>query len=219
MTGDIRYFIWDDQSAIADGKEDITTGPHMYKTPRGVVNYAASFNVPDDCVTGHEYIIEKGSETAEIYAFSQYDISMDTDYVEVAVKPYKKFATFKVDFIEDITDRFQNMICVVRSSSAGVDLCTLEAVKGEYEYTCGPNRDGQIYFKLSRQGFDDLELVVLEDDEELNVYSLSTMLEVKGYDWSALNLKDAEISLSLTRQEADIKIGDWEDGGVFEGGL
>lgn len=219
MTGDIRYFIWDSASAISEGKEDISTGPHMYETPRGLVNYSASFNIPDDHVAGYSYMLENDTETAEFYAFWKCDIEMNDDYVELSVEPKKQFARFQVNFIEDISDRFQDMICEVSSSSAGVDLRSLDAIKGEYSYACGPNRQGQIYFKLSRQGFDDLSLTVYEGEDRLNTYSLSNILRDNNYDWTAPSLKDVTITLSLTRQEVYVELGDWEDGGSFEGGL
>lgn len=191
----------------------------MYETPRGLVNYSASFNIPDDHVAGHSYMLENDTETAEFYAFWKCDIEMNDDYVELSVKPKKQFARFQVNFIEDISDRFQDMICEVSSSSAGVDLRSLDAIKGEYSYACGPNRQGQIYFKLSRQGFDDLSLTVYEGEDRLNTYSLSNILRDNNYDWTAPSLKDVTITLSLTRQEVYVELGDWEDGGSFEGGL
>ena len=221
MSNDIRFFIWDEASQIAAGKEDITTGPHMYKTPRGVVNYAAAFDIPDNDVEDMVYTIPDGKETAKFYAFSQYDITMDTDYVGVSVKPRKQYAEFTISFIEDISDRYQNMRCEITSSSAGVNLYTLQAEKGEFSLTTGFDFRLQTKFLLSRQGFDDLTLVVIdiEKGQKLNEYSLSNILELNGYDWTSPSLKDASITLSLTRQEAFVEIGDWEDGGSFEGGL
>lgn len=219
MTGDIRYFIWNSEDFLVQGKEDIATGPHMYSTPRGSISYAGSFGIPDLFVSDGLYTLVDNQEAAEFYAYWHNDIQMVDDYVQTSVKPRKQFANLRIDFTEDISDRYRDIVCEIASTSAGVNLRTLQAVKGLYFLNKEPDSNGQFNFNISRQGFGDLTLTVLEKGERLNVYSLSKILDDAGYDWTAPALKNASITLSLTRQDVSVELGDWEDGGEFDQGL
>lgn len=211
---DIRYFIWNEEGPVTDGREDITTGPHMYAVPRGIIGYAGSFGVPEENVRNGMYIIPDGTETAEIYAFKDETIEMSEDFVETSVKPLKQHCNILVRFLEDISTRYQDMSCEITSSSCGMDLRTLQVVDGDFRLLRYPSRDGQFFFRLSRQAGDDLVLTVHENGFRLNVYHLSRIMEINGYDWTDESLRDATITLSLLSQEASVELGDWEDGGI-----
>ena len=219
MSGDIRYYIWNADTLISKGVEDISAGYHIYDSPRGHITYSASFGIPDDCIEVDTYQIPEGMESAEFYAFKEADIAMVADYSEVAVKPGKQFSNILIKFEEDITERYQDMSCEVTSSTGGIDLMTLEPSEGLFKLMRYPSRDGQFFFRIPRQGFGDLSLTVIESGERLNVYSLSNILDKNGYDWTASSLKDATISLSLVRQDVSVELGDWELGGDYSAGL
>ena len=89
--------------------------------------------------------------------------------------------------------------------------------EGPFSYIMTPSGGGRCSVRLPRHGPSSrLSLDIMMPDRLLRTFSLGSYMEKAGYDWTAPDLQDLDLRLSLSVTAFTVRIGLWSDASPME---
>lgn len=177
-------------------------GEFVLGIPRGVYEFCAG--------VGYN-VISLGEQSDSLYLWSSMgpvDATGEDLYLPLSMD--KQFATLDLDMVRPCT-------VSVRGRVRGVDLFTLAPLGGDFRYE--PRSGDGVHYRvrLPRQlpapeGYEPLELLVLDGETGPVSVPLGWMIEASGYDWLARSLADMEVRVDHVAREMTIRVQEWGEG-------
>lgn len=199
--GEVVGRIWSDSTVVC-------------RVPRGEVAVMAVSGVSAGEFTGppgagSEFRIPEGLDSPPLrlgYSFA--DASGDNARIDVVMR--KEYCALSLE-VDGPPGWGEPYLMKVRSDVCGVSACG-EAVEGVFAFTMTLSEDGRSTVILPRQSLDGmLCLDIFMPDRVLRTFSLGAYMEKAGYDWSAPDLQDLDLRLSLSVTTFTLRIGLWTD--------
>lgn len=165
---------------------------------------------PED-ITGTSVIAGKDGEIAPIRAYvKRLDCRRET--VRDSIILHKQFA----NVILQLKGQHPGYDFVVSSGVAGVDLLTLEPVKGDYSVNLTREHGGLLNFVLPRQvPCGSLSLELWKNGAMEDSFPMQEWIDRTGYDWNEPDLQDLCIELDFVNSVVSIRVNGWAEGEVF----
>ena len=186
---------------------------HLFEAevPRGSVSYCASSGLEASLRSGMSVVIPEGAQSDMLYAYRADVITLgETAYDKVCL--HKQYATVLMKFEDESTVRS----ITVRSDWNGLDLATLQPVRGTFSYTPAQSEDRTWSLRLPRQGDDSLTMEVTDlTTGRPETFDLGEIISKTGYDWTAEDLDDIYIGIDWARGEVSIRIEGWDPGHIY----
>lgn len=208
----------DGQEVFHDGVFTAECDPYWIKAVRKNVIRLGSYTGLDvNACREHDIIVEQGHQIDSVYAFfREVDCRGDEAYVDVTF--HKQFCTVHLD-IDQSAEEMRRFVFEVNGSWCGFDVLSFEPVSGPYHIEPEANGvDRVVDFRIPRQKDSSLKLTLWYNNprsgikEDMGTYDLGGMIVRTGYDWSADDLQDVYIHISLTIGSVTISLDGWEDG-------
>lgn len=211
LVSDSLYF--DEKVYYADDDINIQSNPRKtYVVPRGAMNFITWWGVEGCVMSDGAFTVPRGSEMSRLWLYGHPGMTVDGESQVEVVEPWKQYCLLTIKFV-DWLGVVKDADAVVYSTSCGMRLADLSAVRGDFCAKASLIGEGQFSVRVPRQGFHDLVLVLR--DASGNVvcrYDLSSIIDEVGYDWTEKSLKDINLFLSVAGSGTDIQIGDWDKG-------
>ena len=177
-------------------------GEYVQGIPRGVYEFCAG--------VGYN-VISLGNQSDSLYLWSsEGPVDATGEEVYLPLSMDKQFATHRLDMVRPCS-------VSVRGRVKGVDLFTLVPLGGDFRYE--PVSDDGIHYQLrlprqlpAPEGYEPLELLVLNGDAGPASVPLGWMIEESGYNWQAKSLSDLEIRVDYIAREVTIRVQEWGEG-------
>lgn len=186
-------------------------GVFEFTLERGGVLVTALTGVSRSSYRGGVLSIAGGSAVDSIYAYCD-SVDCSGELVRDTVVSHKQFATVTISLnISPMHDRFPDSLHII-SEWDGLDVRTMEAVRGDYRHTivC---RGVKHSFRILRQGDDSLILRLISRTAGIvDDVKLGEMLRKAGYSWKDEDLKDIGICIEEASTRLRIVITDWIGG-------
>ena len=99
----------------------------------------------------------------------------------------------------------------IRSATKGMDIYSLEPIKGEFYAFASKNRDGTLSVIVPRQ-YDDsmmLDIMTPEGDTEAS-FQLGKMIRASGFDWNSVDLNDVVATIDYASMSIVVIVQDWD---------
>lgn len=91
-----------------------------------------------------------------------------------------------------------------------------EPSDGKFSFVPEIGKDGRSEVRLPRQKDASLKLDVVEDDRILRTFALGSIIIESGYDWSARNLEDIELTVDYSKTDVTFIVNGWEKEFTFD---
>lgn len=217
--GDCLFFSFPEDGSSPDSMETLEYGlgsdqTRVVSVPKGYKTLTVLEGASGMEVGGGWVQTRPGCECDSLRCWSS---RVDCRYEDAVLQvgKTKHFATVHFSFEDDGAQR-----CVfrvrVRGACCGLDLSTLEPVRGEYLFMPEPSSgDGYDFsFRVPRQLDDSLELEVLELSSMrlVNVIQLGGIMKDAGYDWTKAELDDVRLMMDHVATRIDVEVLEWADG-------
>lgn len=82
-------------------------------------------------------------------------------------------------------------------------------VPGDFSYDFQPDTEGLAKVRVPRQTDNSLVLAIRDGDEVLREFALGEFIAEAGYDWTADDLEDVEVSIDYAHSEIRVDIAEW----------
>lgn len=199
--GEVVCRVWSDSTFVC-------------RVPRGEVAVMAVSGVSageftDSPGDGLAFRIPEGLDSPPLrlgYAIA--DAFGDSAHVDVVMR--KEFCTLSLE-VDGPPGWGEPYLIKVRSDVCGL-LSSGELLEGPFSYMMTLSEDGSCSAALPRQGpSSPLVLDILMPDRVLRTFSLSAYMQKAGYDWTAPDLSDLSLRLSLSVTAFTVHIGLWSE--------
>ena len=204
FSGRITLSGWQNASCVFSEKaiEPNAGGTFVCPITRGVYEFCAG--------VGYN-VISPGDQSDSLYLWSSegpVDATGEDVYLPLSLD--KQFATLSLDMVRPCEISVRGRVC-------GVDMFTMCPLGGDFH--CEPSSGDGIHYvlRLPRQlpapeGYEPLELWMLEEDGAPVSIPLGWMIEQSGYNWLARSLSDLEIRVDYIAREVTIQVQEWGEG-------
>lgn len=149
-------------------------------------------------------LIPLGSDCPVVYGCTQ-DIDAGSD-VTVPLQLHKQFCTINILFKEGPLPSCEYS---VTGSVCGYDVFGQE-VPGDFGYTLRPGSDGRCSVRVPRQADNSLRLRITGDGYVVRIFAIGEYIAQSGYDWTAEDLEDIDLTVSFTSATAAFEIDMWQ---------
>lgn len=156
------------------------------------------------------FIVPPGCQCDSVYACTAQidcrgDIAVDT------VTMHKQFASLRIHFAdpEFVRERYR---ILVLSNSCGFSIPYLTPVEGEFGYEIFMDDDAVGHCRLPRQADDMLRIVLRRKEDSVAEYCfyVGKAMADAGYNWGEEDLRDMDVWLNYSNQDASVTVADWE---------
>ena len=159
--------------------------------------------------------IRSGREYDRIWAYtSSPDCRWDTGRDSVCF--YKQHAVMTIKPRHPVAGYYPyNMR--IRSATKGMNIYTLEPIKGDFSAFASKNRDGTLSVVLPRQYDDSMMLDIMDPNGAIEVsFKLGMMIKASGFDWNSPNLDDLTVIIDYASLGIKVVVEKWieEDYGI-----
>lgn len=152
-------------------------------------------------------VIPEGEQCPAVHMFSERIEAYGESYV---VRPVlsKNYCLARIFLVcEDASDL--SFYLRIRGNVNGYGL-TGEPAAGNFSFAPEIGLDGFSEVRLPRQRDASLLLDVIEEDKILRTFSLGSIIIESGYDWSARNLEDIELTVDYSKTDVTFIVNGWE---------
>ena len=221
LTGGVQLLGWRDEAALFDRRVDISRregNSAMLSVPKGEVNYCAWFGLKNkkDDLHGRVYGIPLGKDADPLYAFTRKGLLLEGEYLWDKAEPHRHHCILTIHVDGLASERLPELLVRISSGTSGINLEDLSPIRGNFQVSGHPGRDGILQFTLLRQGFGDLQAEIYDGGRLVGTYDLSSLLDVSGYDWTSEDLADIRMNFSVSSSEVSLVIGYWDEGGTTD---
>ena len=160
---------------------------------------------------GTRYCIDPGKQCDSIYSAGM-GMHPSGEKETDSLRLHKQFATVFMVVTGDLDgDGFPYRIRVVGNTS-GLDLLDSAPLEGPFFFEPEFSASLKAGFRLPRQADDSLRLEFLsrENGKILFVEEAGRQIADSGYDWTAPDLEDITILMTLTSVGVEIRVGTWD---------
>ena len=197
--------VFDHDTRPEDGVEFVTI-----PVPKGTVRLAA--------VKGNSYMhssdgiltIPEGEPSSQVYAWCDSKECRDEDAADT-VRFAKQFALLTVKMIG--VEPFGDISLKVRGEWSGMNLFTLEPMKGSFRADAVRMDDGRFSVALPRQGDQTLmmDMYAFGNTSTPEItFPIGKLIVEKGFDWAARSLGDIDMEIDYSDTEFSVSIvSDW----------
>ena len=155
-------------------------------------------------------LIPLGYECPEIFMhYSEVDASGER--LEEKMVFHKDYCRITVRMLTDSEDYPFSLTVTGNANGLKADR---SVTKGDFSVSFVPDSSGSGTVCVPRQADNGLVLRILDEDKILREFALGEYIAESGYDWSAENLDDVEISIDYAHSFISIEVDDWT--GSFE---
>ncbi len=185
--------------------------------PRDFARAAVLSGVENSRLSEDNLFVPPGRQADLLWAFGASFSAEEDSYVLDAV-PHKQYCLIKFLFGEEPTApadypwRFRLL-----ADCSGMNIYTLEPVRGTYRSIVGPNAVGEWYGVLPRQKENNMRLeVYLPDGADGTegrtdyVLDLGKAFEKQGYDWRREDLADIAVKVGFSEAGITLTVQEWE---------
>lgn len=189
---------------------------YVQPMPRDYARVAVISGVENEVFNESLMTVPYGKQAGLIWAYGETFAVNQDEYIVDAV-PHKQYCLVKFMFDEspfapaDYRWRFR-----MKAEYNGLNVYTMEPIKGDYCCTVGPNSLGEWYGVLPRQVENNMVLEIFTPDEGSvsdgkteYVVDLGKKFAEQGYDWSGEDLKDIQVKVGFTNAEIFITVEEW----------
>lgn len=149
----------------------------------------------------------EGVEPDSLYAFAR-EADCRGEKVRISAQVRKQFCSVTLREKEKTLLQY-----AVRSRHGALSRAGLAPLPAPLAFPARRNADGDVCFRLPRQGPDShLLLEVSEGEGEFWSLPLGEWMEKAGYDWTLPSLADFRMEIDYTASEVRIRILDWTEG-------
>ena len=178
--------------------------------PRGISNVSALSGSEGMSASGTVLAYAGEGSYPALFARSE-TVDCRGETASDTVRLYKQFANIAI--MLDNPSRPMTL----KSGWNGLDIKTLEPVKGAFAATPAPFGDDCVITRVPRQGDSSLRLEFLDGDGlTADSVDLGEVLERAGYDWGKRSLDDIIVTLESAAPSIAVEIIDWADGERIE---
>lgn len=183
-----------------------------FEIPRGLWQSFVYAGLSEGRLQGAVARIPQGMASDPLYAGAS---ALDATGEEVSsqLDLHKQYAAVTLDLREFLTSE-AGVELVARGNVNGMDLALLAPVKGPFECALEPVEDRVYRFLAPRQLDASLELGIVFPGEPEYTFPLGAAIAGQGYDWTAADLQDITLALSLAQLDFGIDVRAWEEVGV-----
>ena len=207
----LTFLIGDDGKKIVSDyyyRDDLGK-KYSFQLERKVFSGSAYTGDSNSLHDGWNLMVKYGLQADSLYAWVQ-KIDATGESANEIVLLHKQFATITFDLSE--YDNAESPFLVrLTSNYGGIDLLSLEPVKNEFLYEF--ETDGSRFYpvRLTRQGDSSLTMEILSGDVSIAKINIAAVLDSNGYDWSAADLADITVSVSVKDADITVTPDPWKD--------
>ena len=203
---EVSFKAGQDKSGSAEG---FLYGVSVPKTSVSVsvINGAGAFSSSDSRI-----LIPLGEECPPVYMhYSKLDLQAET-YRELVVL-HKDFCTINIRMLKDDSPYPFDVTVTGNINSINEDRTVSP---GDFSFTVTPQPDGTAGVRVPRQTDNSLMLLIREEDKVLREFALGEYIAGAGYDWTAEDLDDVDISIDYAHAEIHVLVSDWSGSYEFD---
>lgn len=182
----------------------------VMNVPKGRVDVLAVCPGTSGVLSREGWTIPPGEDCPPVY-LGTVRVDTDREVASCAVTVHKNFCRLTLRLASDSGgDPFPFRLSV----SGNVSGFSPEGVplEGWFAYTLPPfDAAGATTVRLPRQKDASLELDILFSDDVLRRFALGNLMDRCGYDWTAPDLADLELTLDYARTLLTFRCGAWEE--------
>lgn len=189
-------------SDIVPVSDDMTSVE--YKVPRGTAYISViSGNLQEE---GGVLVIPEGQQMVPLYGcFDIVGTRRESAYCRVGL--HKEFCNLSIKFSdEDYVCPYRVSVC---GNVCGVSVFDLLPYQGTFRYE-PESVDGTYRVRIPRQLDNSLTMRLSDGNEIVAEFPVGEYIAAGGYDWTAADLEDIEITIDLHKQEIIISVNGWE---------
>lgn len=158
-------------------------------------------------------VIPEGGQCPPVYMYSE-RIDASGEYYESRPVLSKNYCLARMRLVcEDASSL--DFSLRIRGNVNGYDLCGLPA-DGVFSFSPEIGQAGWCEVRLPRQKDASLLLDIIDGENVLRSFSLGRIIIESGYDWSARDLDDIELTVDYSRTEVSFIVDDWEKEFTFD---
>lgn len=158
---------------------------------------------------GWNLMVKYGLQADSLYAWAQRIDAIGENANEVVLL-HKQFATVTFDLTA--YDKAESPLLVrLTSNYGGIYLLSLEPAKNDFLYEF--NTDGSCFYpvRLTRQGDNSLTMEIFSGGVSIAKINIASILDSNGYDWSATDLSDITVPVSVKDADITVMPDPWTD--------
>ena len=159
---------------------------------------------PDSVHDGTGFTVGRGEQFPELYLQTEV-LDTDAEAVYLTAGLHKSYCKVTID-LKSGGDYPYSL--TVMGNACGY-YGTGEIVRGGFEYSPVPDRDGMCSVNIPRQYDSSLILRIAEANDILREFALGEYIIQSGYDWSAEDLEDIEVEIDYAKADIVFRVNDW----------
>ncbi len=155
--------------------------------------------------------IPQGSQCPEVFDFRKFcDTSEESAGQHIHL--HKNHCRVSVSFPEAVSGGYSVDI------AGNVSGYTGQGEMSDGEFACSPRADeeGNFVFCIPRQKDGGLNMTISRGDGSARVFAIGNYILASGYDWTAEDLKDVEVSVDYAAGVMRLHIEGWQDSGAVD---
>lgn len=162
---------------------------------------------------GQGLLIPSGSQCPPVHMFSA-RLDADCEYCVCRPLPAKNYCRIMLHLVSDDAPAIIFALRVT-GNVCGYDIAGQPA-GGEFAYIPDLDAEGTCSIRVPRQRDNSLMLEIIEDGQVLRRFALGNIMAESGYDWSARNLEDIELTVNYSKTDVTFVADDWEKEFFFD---
>ena len=153
--------------------------------------------------------IPPGEQCPPLYLYA---VGMDATGEERVEKVvlHKSFCTLHIRMLEaDPAQPYPFSLCI-RGDVDGYDSAGRPR-EGRFDAAAYPTQAGACSVRVPRQKDDSLELLLREGDETVAAFALGRYIASGGYDWTAPDLEDVQVTIDCAALSLSLQVKNWTE--------
>lgn len=186
-------------------------GSVVVQVPRSGVSVAA-YAVPGGRLQAFGgVVIPEGESCPPVYMFNDY-VETAGDYRVDTVRLHKNYSLISV-YMENDSGNLPFSVEVTGN------VCGYtgegELLPGRFAVMNELTDDGMCYISVPRQNDPSLVLSLVDDDGTVRDFALGHYIASSGFDWTAPDLEDIEVTINFALSQLTVEVNEWEIKNVF----
>lgn len=190
-------------TAFTEGK------PVKVNLPKTEVTLNGIFGIRTMDEDGTVLRIENGRQSDSIYVYnSRIDCTGET--AADTLRLSKQWCTMRISVTK--SEEWQPEACRISSQWNGLDLSTMQAMKGLFSFSAVRIKNDSYIVRLPRQGDDSMTLQLDFKDGLSSSYPIGILISEAGYNWSKASLDDIIVFIDRTDISVNTLVSEWDEG-------
>lgn len=210
-SSELSLSAWNPSGEIFSERVSVSDYPDFYEraVPKGMVTAVAFCGLDRSTVQGRKVMIPEGAQSDMLKVHSRM-LDCTGEETRDSVILCRQYATVHLSVSRPTGEPFPYEMKVV-GDVCGIDLVTLEPIKGAFSFMTVPDADGTRLFRLPRQGEGSrAELSVLLEGRETDRLPLHEWIARTGYSWLDRDLKDIYVTMDFAMTHVSVTVQGWD---------